>query len=269
MQSESLAARSSNRLKQVRALALTCLVLIASTIAWHQLFGASKQTLEMREGARYIAITFPGETKPALNLVCFKADQFKMIVVNNPDPKKHLYIADMAKAAKAVAGCNGGYFDTKKFTPSGLGIAQGVSQGTFQSMGREGALFGVRNGVPFIAAESEFKPSPEISDLVQCGPMLVDNGHLFQEDSKASNARTFVMTDGQGQWAIGNGAHFALGELAALLAKPGLIEGFSVQRAMNLDGGPSTGLWWQDSAGQAHESRERWSVANMILVVPK
>ena len=260
---------SSKRSKQARILPFACLVLIASVAAWHRLFGSASQTMEMSGGARHIAITLPGETQPTLNLVCFKADKFKMLVVNNPDPKKHLHIADMAKAAKAVAGCNGGYFDTKKFTPSGLGIAQGVGQGTFQSMGREGALFGVRNGVPFIAAENEFKPSPEISDLVQCGPMLVDGRHFFHDDTDAANARTFVMTDGEGQWAIGNAAHLTLGEMAVLLARPGLIEGFNVRRAMNLDGGPSTGLWWQDSSGQEHESRERWIVANMVLVAPK
>lgn len=259
----------SRRFKIAGLGVLGCLLLIPLGFAWHQLFSAAQKVMQMTAGARYVTVTLPGDKKPSLNFVCFDAGKFKMRVVSNPDPRKHLHIADMAKAAGAIAGCNGGYFDTVKFTPSGLGIAGGVSQGAFQSSGTAGALLGVKNGMPFIAAETEFRASPEITDLVQCSPMLVDEGFLFHNGSSATTARTFVMTDGEGQWAIGTGDHLTLDQLASLLARPGLVEGFHVRRAMNLDGGPSTGLWWMDVNGQEHEQRERWSVANMVLVVPR
>lgn len=191
-----------------------------------------------------------------------------MRVVNNP-VNKHVRLADMAKAAKAIAGCNGGYFDVAKFTPLGVGIAQGVSQGALLKIGPGGALFGVRNGSPFIVREEEYKPSPEISDLVQCSPILVDQQYVFHNGGHQSTFRTFVMTDGEGQWAIGRGEHLTLDELAELLARPGLLEGFHVKQAMNLDGGPSTALWWRDINGQEHDKHEAWSVVNVILIVPK
>ncbi|MDB6137296.1 MAG: hypothetical protein JWO94_368 [Verrucomicrobiaceae bacterium] len=232
-------------------------------------FGTTTQsTMQMLGGARHVTIQVPG-LKASLSLVCFPADKFKMQIVDNPTPARHLYIADMALSNKAVAGCNGGYFSLKDFSPFGLQLAQGVQLGTFCSGGPGAALFGVKDGTPFIAPEKEFQLSSGITDVVQCSPLLVENGNILQTFGNKTNARTFVMTDGEGQWAIGVANNLGLDDLAALLAKPGLVDGFHVRRAMNLDGGPSTGLWWQDSNGQPHSQKERWSVRNMVLVIPK
>ena len=249
---------------------LAGLCVLSLGVCLHTMWGGTgQQTTPIADGARHITLTVPEGPQATLSVVCFSTDRYKIEVVDNPKPDKHHYLADVAPANKAIAGCNGGYFNISDFTPFGLGIVNGVSSGKLTLTGAGGSLFGIRTGVAFICSEQEFQPSPEITALVQCGPRLVIDGRPFIVKGSPANARTFVMTDGRGQWAIGTATHLTLGELASVLARPGLIEGFIVRNAMNLDGGPSSGLWWQDKAGQPHEQRELWSVRNMLLVVPK
>ena len=60
-----------------------------------------------------------------------------------------------------------------------------------------------------------------------------------------------------------------LQELADLLATPSIIRAFTVMRALNLDGGPSTGLWWKDTSSAEHYDKEKWHVKNMLVIIPK
>ena len=222
----------------------------------------------MAGGARHVTIQV-GHGSATLSLVCFRQDKFRLLVATNGPPQENRRIAGKALDHKAIAGCNGGYFGMPGVTSYGLEIAEGVTNGRLILAGPTGALFGIRNDAPFIALEKEFQPSPEVTGLVQCSPMLVDHEWTFHDAADIAVARTFVMTDGNGQWAIGTADRLSLSDLAALLARPGLVRGFHVQRAMNLDGGPSTGLWWLGQDGNAHEQREHWRVRNVLLVVPR
>jgi len=265
---EGLPAKTKQSIRAKSLLA--ALLVIALWIVWGQLSPSGAQSEDpMVGGARHVTIQVPGKTKVTLSLVCFREDRFRMSVVTNLLPLKDRHIAGKALDTRAVAGCNGGYFATRDLTAYGLEIAEGITSGKFVVGGPLAALFGVRNDVPFIATEKEFHLTPEISGLVQCSPLLVDQGWIFHDTGDIAVARTFVMTDGNGQWAIGTADRLNLNDLATLLARPGLVQGFRVQRAMNLDGGPSTGLWWQDRDGKSHEQRERWRVRNMIMVVPR
>lgn len=42
-----------------------------------------------------------------------------------------------------------------------------------------------------------------------------------------------------------------------------------VQRALNLDGGPSTGLWSRHQDGRELHEKPGWAVRNAIIVVPR
>ena len=265
---EDLQAKTRNRIPAKFLLA--ALLVTGLWIVWGQLSPSGAQSEDaMIGGARHVTIQVPGKTLVTLSLVCFREDKFRMSVVTNLLPPADRHIAGKALDTRAVAGCNGGYFATRDLKAYGLEIAEGVTSGKFVEGGPLAALFGIRNDAPFIATEKEFHLTPEISGLVQCSPLLVDQGWIFHDTGDIAVARTFVMTDGKGQWAIGSADRLTLNDLATLLARPGLVQGFRVQRAMNLDGGPSTGLWWQDRDGKAHEQRERWRVRNMIMVVPR
>ncbi len=239
-------------------------------IAWCIVSRADIRSEEaMTDGARHVSLKIGGSDGATLSLVCFHEDKFRMMVVGNAGPGKNRRVAGQAEDHKAIAACNGGYFIVGTLAPLGLEIAQGVATGALGSSGDSGALFGVRNDQPFIEPEKGFHLTPDMTSLVQCGPLYVDGGWHFHVTGEISNNRTFVMTDGQGQWAIGMAEHMSLNQLADLLARPGLLKGFHVQRAMNLDGGPSTGFWWRDKGGGAHEKHESWRVRNVVLVVPR
>jgi hypothetical protein len=82
-------------------------------------------------------------------------------------------------------------------------------------------------------------------------------------------ARSFIATDGHFLWAIGTADACSLGGLAQALLTPGALPGLAPMRALNLDGGNSTALWFRSSSGK-ETSRPGWStVRNYLAVIPK
>jgi hypothetical protein len=69
---------------------------------------------------------------------------------------------------------------------------------------------------------------------------------------------------------VSNSVPQAIGSdaLADTLAAPGIITEFKVQRALNLDGGPSSGLWCRTADGASNYQREGWPVRNIIVLNP-
>ena len=61
-----------------------------------------------------------------------------------------------------------------------------------------------------------------------------------------------------------------LAETAQILLTPGLLpEGGKIVRALNLDGGSSTGLWVKNPTGDHFYSREFKDVRNYVAIVPR
>ena len=61
--------------------------------------------------------------------------------------------------------------------------------------------------------------------------------------------------------------HATLAEAGAILATPSLFGNWSVTRALNLDGGSSTGLW---VAGEPPFYQREWrDVRDFVAIVPK
>jgi uncharacterized protein YigE (DUF2233 family) len=170
---------------------------------------------------------------------------------------------------RAVAGCNGGYF-TPEFTPLGLMIADGKRVGGFQKSDLLTALVMVRKGRPSLLWHDDFVDSKGITDLLQCGPRLVIGGKPAKglKESRP-RARTFVLTDAAGHWAIGCCRYATLPQLANILTSPKVLREVKVERAVNLDGGNSSGLWWRDTKGTEHYDREAATVRNFLAVMPR
>lgn len=104
---------------------------------------------------------------------------------------------------------------------------------------------------------------PGLSVTERLGPRPADGSQ------EPKNARTFIATDGKGQWAIGTIKGVGLCELAELLVTPGVMPEMTVKRALNLDGGPSTGLWFRTEDGVEIYEKPGWIVRNGIAIVPK
>lgn len=131
----------------------------------------------------------------------------------------------------------------------------------------------VRQGKAALVWENEFMAAPDITEFVQCSPWLVSDGRVWPvpapKEPEQRNHRTFIMTDSAGRWAIGICKRAGLLELAQILVTPGIITEMKVKRVLNLDGGPSTGLWCCGADGREHFEKPGWAVRNAIVVVPR
>lgn len=131
----------------------------------------------------------------------------------------------------------------------------------------------VKQGKASLVWSNEFQDAPDISEFVQCSPWLVSEGRIWPvppgKEPQPRNHRTFIMTDAAGRWAIGTAKRTGLLELAHVLVTPGIITEMKVNRALNLDGGPSTGLWCRSESGAVQFEKPGWAVRNAIVIAPR
>ncbi len=204
----------------------------------------------------------------SLQLVIFDSRQFDLHVIDQPkDWSGGSLITECMRGAAAVAGVNGGFF-TPEFTPMGLMISKGHRTGAWQTGPLlTGAV--VVTSHPQLLWNAEVHPN-EARELVQAGPRLVDNGQAVSGlDQRKHSTRTFIATDGGHQWLLGLAHDISLSELAELLSTPGLMPAFTVNRALNLDGGHSSALYYRTNDGREH-THPGWStVRNYLGIVPK
>lgn len=208
-----------------------------------------------------------------LQVVTFDSSTVKVEVLARGGRQPALPMHRWMTEENVIAGCNGGYFEPDTFAPAGLQVVRGVATGRYQPFGEWGGGFGVQSGKAQIWSEQEILSAKtfETESFVQCSPVLVDGPRRFTgEGEDARTRRTFIAHDGGSRWALGVTSRMGLREMAALLADQGpQWVGFKVHRALNLDGGPSTGLWGRDEGGKVvvHE-KEMWSVKNCVVIRP-
>lgn len=221
-------------------------------------------------GATLVVKRFPGAPDVEMKLVIFDEEHCQLRVVANTERDAARSLAKIGRDEKALAVCNGGYFDPGKLTPAGLEIADGSRSGKFDPWGWVGAL-SVEKDKAALVWQEEFRDSPDITQFIQCSPWLVSEGRVvpLPPGDDPRNLRTFILTDGEGRWAIGICNRIGLLELARLLITPGIVTELKVKRALNFDGGPSTGLWCRHADGRELEEKPGWAVRNAIVVVPR
>jgi hypothetical protein len=254
---------------------LLCLCMLtcsARAQAWRLV--SSSQAAPMGHGAVYIVKQIAGAAKAEIRFVLFDEKQCELRVVANGNSKTARPLDEIGRAEKALAVCNGGYFNpgSDDLGPVGLEIAHGIRSNKFTANQWFGGLM-VKQGAAALVWDNEFRDSPDISEFVQCSPWLVSDGRPWPvpppKEPEQRNNRTFIMTDAAGRWAIGTCKRTGLLELAHILVTPGIITEMKVQRALNLDGGPSTGLWCRSADGREHFEKPGWAVRNAIVIVPR
>ncbi|WP_081888094.1 phosphodiester glycosidase family protein [Verrucomicrobium sp. BvORR034] len=220
-------------------------------------------------GAVQVKKQLAGPTEADLNLILFTSGKYDLRVISQPDRAGAVSLATKMKELGAVAGCNGGYF-TPEFQPLGLEISNGARAGAFQRSSLLGGVFVVRNGRPTLMWKDEYSDLKGTTQLFQAGPRLVDAGQpVAGLEATKRRVRTFILTDQAGSWAIGTCKSVTLRELSDLLATRAVIPEIAVKRALNFDGGSSTGLWWRTEDGQEHSEREFSRVRNFLVVMPR
>jgi uncharacterized protein YigE (DUF2233 family) len=158
-------------------------------------------------------------------------------------PSQPLSVNNWMQQTNAVAIINGGFFDVKNRAVALL-VSNGQSHGTSYS-GFGGMLSVDNQGHVSLRSlrDQPYNPSDEqLEQATQASPMLMIGGHRtqFQADSSARRWSVIAM-DKQGRLLliVSPSLTFSLDQMADLVASSDL----SLETAMNLDGGASTGLY--------------------------
>jgi hypothetical protein len=165
-----------------------------------------------------------------------------------------------------VAGVNGGFFHPD-WQPAGLVISKGQRINRFETAKLlSGVIYSDERGIHLVR-RGRFQDHPHISALLQTGPYLVENGRPVRGLSASDpRRRTFVATDWRGHWAIGaTSSSLTLAELAETLVSPDALTPWRVDRAINLDGGSSTGFFFDRGAGPAPVTLQPWKRVRNLL----
>jgi uncharacterized protein YigE (DUF2233 family) len=239
-----------------------------SAQAW-SLAGQS-QAIPLGHGATLHELNVAGADSVDLSLVHFTSSTCTLRIVDEPSQANAQGLAAAMRGIGAIAGTNGAFF-SPQFDPLGLYVVDGKRSGSWTRSSLLGGVILVRKGKLQILWRDEYTEAPGTTQLVQTGPRLVNAGKAITGlDSKASRPRTFVATDGKGGWCLGIARYCSLAQLAEMLATPSLLPMLpTVSRAINLDGGRSTGLWAQLPSGSEFYESPMVAVRNYVAVVPK
>lgn len=223
----------------------------------------------MPAGAAWLKFTMSGEEDVDFQVVRFSSRQCTLRVVDQPSRSAAGTLERAMTGIPAIAGVNGGFFNPA-FEPLGLVIADGRRAGVWQKSSLLGGVVVVRKDRLMLLWRDEFKDNADIHQLLQAGPRLVNHGTAITGlETDRRRPRTFIATDNSGRWLIGIAQSTSLAHLAQILTVPGLVPGMEIDRALNFDGGRSTGLWLRTADGKATYEEEISTVRNFVAVVPR
>ena len=207
-----------------------------------------------------------------LQLVWFDDRNFTFKIIDNGagEQSKYPTMADALTENSCSAGCNGGFF-LKGYATSGLMISGGESLGKWGTASLlSGAILTDLSQRPGLIRRAEYKPGSAM-ELIQAGPFLVDQGLKVKGLSSANpRRRTFVIHDGAHLFAIGLSDAFTLDELGEVLALPKVFGETKVHRALNLDGGTSSGIFYDRGLERVNVNVEPFKrVRNFVGIAPR
>lgn len=181
-----------------------------------------------------------------LHLVTIDPRQAVIAVIDVPKPDSDLVAV---AGPSAIAGITGGYFD-RPFDAVGLLISEGIERHAFAADGPSGVFAVTPDGQVSIVPSASWSAAGETPmQALQAGPLLVDPGGKIgiRSGDDVPQARCcLAIGDDGGLRLIATGA-LTLRELAEVLVDRRLV-GFTCERALNCDGGPSA--MWFAKAGE-------------------
>lgn len=207
-----------------------------------------------------------GSRTVTLHVVSFDRKKCALAVVDNPRGEGDL--ASAMRARGALAGVNGGYFHPVR-APLGLVISEGKMIHPLERAKLLSGLLVVKKGSAVLMRPAAYEPSAGISQALQAGPFLVDRGKAVPGlNATRFAARTAVAADATGGVrALLISTSATLAELGEILATAPVLPGVKIARALNLDGGSSTGMW-VNAKPEPFYSREGKDVRNYLALIP-
>jgi exopolysaccharide biosynthesis protein len=220
-------------------------------------------------GVEHLQVALADSTsgdRAKVELASFSAKTATLRVIDDPSASGSL--AGVMQRENCIAGVNGGYFDPDH-APVGLLVSDGRVVSPLRKARLLSGVVRVINGRVQIQRPTEFSLKGRPSAARQCGPFLVDRGKPISglNDTRPAR-RTFVVTGAGDRAAIGYSSAVTLAQLGDLLATPGLAGEWKIQRALNLDGGSSSGFWFAGENG-IFSIREQKTVRDYLAVTGK
>jgi exopolysaccharide biosynthesis protein len=233
---------------------------------WNVLSVASEPGRVGVEHRHIVVENTSADQRADLDLAIFSGKSCTLRVIDNPDGQT---LAAVMKREKCVCGVNGGYFDAN-FEPIGLRIANAQTMAPLRRARLiTGVLLASSGGVQIVRAR-EFSPRQKIVAAIQCGPFLIDASQRIRGLNESAVAqRTFAATARNDRALLGFCSEVSLAELATVLATVPIAADLKIQRAINLDGGSSSALWFARENGSAFSISEQKPVRDFVAVVPR
>ncbi len=246
----------------------------ASATDWTPVGGSDRQeiTTDLFYAERSAVRPSDGRQVTA-HLAFFTSPAFHLKVVDLGAGAEPVYptLEDGFRAEGCVAGVNGGFFHPD-LQPSGLVISAGRRINRFETAKLlSGVVYSDSQGVHLVR-RAQFRDHPDIAALLQSGPYLVEGARAVRGlSASAPNRRTFIATDGHGRWVLGaTVSPLTLADFAQCLASTGALIPWRVDRALNLDGGSSTGFFFDRRGDTAPVSLSPWKrVRNLLGITPR
>ncbi|GHO43243.1 phosphodiester glycosidase family protein [Ktedonospora formicarum] len=214
---------------------------------------------------RYERWTGPSTNSDIMVIVRFNPAKIHLSVDYQPD--QPLSMSEWTKQTNAKVLINGGYFDNHN-RATGLLVSNGDVYG--QSYDAFGGMLSVNSeGKIGLRAlhEQPYDPTTEqLQQATQSTPMLIEHGKRTEFNANgATERRTIVAQDKQGRllFIISPGLTFSLDEMADVLEASDL----SIQTALNLDGGASTGIYVRDSNNKNRVTIDSVTAIPIVIAV--
>jgi Phosphodiester glycosidase len=245
------------------AVALLLLSLAIARAEWSVVSSTSNGSSVAGVEHRRIVLSEANSSDEAtLDLAQFSTKSATLRVIDNPDGADDLAVA--ARRARAIAGVNGGYFDPQN-APVGLLLSEGKLIAPLRKARLLSGVVVVTKTRVELVRSAEYASRKNVLAALQCGPFLVEGGKAVAglNDTRPAR-RTFVVTLGSDRAALGFCSSVSLAQLGNLLTTPEL----KVQRALNLDGGSSSGFWFNGERGVVSIPEQK-TVRDFVVIAPK
>jgi hypothetical protein len=252
------------RKMQVSAAFLVCALAATASAEWIEKNSRDENSFDGRVVHRHIDLAeSETDNRAIVDLALFSTKSCRLRVIDNADG---VNLSDAMRRTNCIAGINGGYFDPN-FAPLGLRIIDGkVTSRLTRGRLMSGVL--ASDNAIHIFRVAEFSLSRKPSAAIECGPFLVDLAKPVRglEATRAAR-RTFAATGSGDRAALGFCSDATLADLARILAVP--LGDLKIQRALNLDGGSSSGFWFRRNGGNAFAIPEEKTVRDFVGIMPR
>jgi uncharacterized protein YigE (DUF2233 family) len=212
---------------------------------------------------RYEDWKIPGGDDDTVTIVRFDLGRVKLSV--GYQPEQPLLMHEWMQQERAIAIMNGGYFD-QQGNATALVVSNGKVFGASYA-GFGGMLSVDAHGMVSLRSlrQQPYNPNKEqLEQATQSAPVLMLGGKRTQFSADASQTRRSVVAmDKQGRllFIASPGQVFSLDQLADQLASSGL----SIDVALNLDGGASTGLYV--NGGSSHVAIDSLVKPPIVVII--